>query len=322
VALLPLSLVCVDGRADGRAARLGRWTLGAGLAAGLAYLGSLIPHLSPMWDRVEALHRLPIVYPVRSVGDVLAAPRAIARENWPVYRDTLVGYVTLPVLAAAAIGLGVCLRRRLAPGVLVAAWFVVPFLAALLVPIGAYPRYLLYAGPAAVVLAGVGLDAAARGVAAGGSRAAAGAAACLVGLALVPALVRDARVVADPATARYPSRDDFQYVTGHPAGGPWPAVADELRRRTGGRAAFVVRVRAVTDVLALTLKVPTDRFVLPTDLRADVAMYAVRDSLPLPDPAGEALLLRRGPGSFRLIGTFPRPRGGPAVRLYERVTGS
>jgi hypothetical protein len=64
-----------------------------------------------------------------------------------------------------------------------------------------------------------------------------------------------------------------------------------------------------------------ERFVTLTDLRAQVALYAVRDALPLPDPAGDKLLLRRGLGSFRLIGAYPRPRGGAPVCLYERVTG-
>jgi len=37
------------------------------------------------------------------------------------------------------------------------------------------------------------------------------------------------RVLDHPITAEYPSTDDWQFVTGAPAGSQWPAVADAIR---------------------------------------------------------------------------------------------
>ena len=54
-------------------------------------------------------------------------------------------------------------------------------------------------------------------------------AACLL-LVMFPALRLDARILGDPAEARYPGVDDSQYVTGISGGAIWPAAAGPAAR--------------------------------------------------------------------------------------------
>jgi hypothetical protein len=139
---------------------------------------------------------------------------------------------------------------------------------------------------------------------------AAALAACALGvaLALSPAVLLDARVLARPATARYPGLDFWQYVAGWPAGGPWRGAADEIRRRGQGRR-VVVLVPGSYLVLRLMLS-GDDRYVLatPDSPLAAGARLAVVDSERVPvDPKGfRAELERRG---FTVVSRFARPDG-------------
>ena len=57
-----------------------------------------------------------------------------------------------------------------------------------------------------------------------------------VALLLAPALRLDARVLAHPDTARYPGMDDLQYVTGTGGGSVWPAMAGRSSAGHGATA--------------------------------------------------------------------------------------
>jgi Dolichyl-phosphate-mannose-protein mannosyltransferase len=320
VVLLPLSLLCFDWTGPDVRRRLVRWLAFAALGVAGAAAGLLVLHSSSEWHRAEVIRKIPLLYPVRSVHDALSDPTRFARENWPVYRATLAGYVTLPVVAAAIVGFVLVLRERTRLALVVGGWLVVMGVAALLLPVSPYPRHALFFVPALLALAGVGL---ARGGAAlhgalGRGRVAAGAVAAALLLVFAVALVRDARVLAHPSTAHYPDGDDVQYVTGVQGGAIWPDVADELRRRTGGRPAVVIRSKAAVDVISLLLARDGIRFVFADRRAARRATLLLRDDIPFPDVPGDALLARRGPGMFRLVREFPRPRGGTVVRIYER----
>ena len=320
VALLPLSLLCFDWTAPDVRRRLSRWLAFAALAVAGAAAGLLILHSSSQWHRAEVIRKIPLLYPVRSVHDALSDPTRFARENWPVYRATLTGYVTLPVLAAAITGFVLVLRERTRLALVVGGWLAVMGVAALLLPVSPYPRHALFLAPPLLALAGVALarGGAALYVALGRGRGAAGAVAAALLLVFALALVRDARVLAHPSTAHYPDGDDVQYVTGVQGGAIWPDVADELRRRTGGRPAVVIRSKAAVDVISLLLARDGIQFVFADRRAARGAHLLLRDDIPFPDIPGDALLAHRGPGSFRLVKEFPRPRGGPVVRIYER----
>jgi 4-amino-4-deoxy-L-arabinose transferase-like glycosyltransferase len=318
VLLLPLSLLCFDWHSPDVRRRLARWAGYAAIGLAGALAGWLLLRSSALWEKAQAIRQVPLLYPVRDVGDALSDPWRWIRENWPVYRDTFTGYVTVPVLVAGVAGFVLTVRERPRPALVVAGWFAVLLAAALLLPVSPYPRHALFLVPLLVVFAGVAL---ARGGAVlhralGGTRAAAAAVAVALALVLGPALWLDARVLAHPDTVRYPGRDDVQYVTGVQAGAPWPAVADELRRRTRPGEP-VIRSRAAVDVLSLLLE-GRNPFVFGDRPAARRARVLVRDDLPFPDPAGERLLALRGPGAFVLGAEFPRPRGGSVVRIYER----
>jgi Dolichyl-phosphate-mannose-protein mannosyltransferase len=317
VALLPVSLLVFDWTSPGVRERLARWAGCAALAAGLAGLAYLWMRSSSLWGEAEDLRKIPIQYPVRPLSSAFDDPITAIKNSAPEYRVDLVAYFTIPLLLAAAGGWVLLLRERWRLVLLLTVWIVVPFAAALLLPYSAYARHIMFLTPTLVVLAGVGL---ARGVAFaaerwGGRPLGAAAVAAGVALAFTPALVLDARVLADPAGAKYPGADTYQYVRGPSGGAIWPAVADEIRRRTGGRPTIVMKSAAVTFVLEFLLDDPDIKFVFGDDPRARRAKLILQDSLPFPDPAGQPLL---DSGRFRLVRTFHRPRDGFIVRLYQR----
>jgi hypothetical protein len=238
--------------------------------------------------------------------------------SWPLYRPAFVGYFTLPVLGAALAGAVVGLRRRRGLTLVILAWIVAPFVPAILLPISPYPRHILYLVPPIVVLAGYGLVEAARWLArrVASPRLAVALAGAGLLAAFAPALLRDARVLDHPASARYPGGDDWQYVTGPVAGSPWKGVAATLRRTARGAGAVTVKDRVGTEILELLLdNDPRYVFIFPGDRRASLARFVLTDELPFHDP-GVNRILRQG--RFREIGVWRRPRGGATVKLYER----
>ena len=318
MALLPVSLVCFDWGPADRRRRLARWAGCAALAFALGACGDLLLRTSSLYEHARELRQTSFGYPVRSVKEGLADPIKWWNVSWPLYRPALVGYVTLPLLGAAVAGAALALRRRPRIALVLLVWIVVPFGAAVLLPLSPYPRHILYIAPPIVALAAYGFASGAEWLLrrVPGPRGAALAGAGLL-LLFTPALIRDARVLAHPATTKYPGGDDTQYVTGPVAGSPWKPVARELRRRAGDRTVLVATDGAVFEILQELLGY--DRHIWfhlgVRGARARKATFVLADELPFRDVYA-AQFIREG--GFRPVFVYRRPRGGATVTLYER----
>jgi 4-amino-4-deoxy-L-arabinose transferase-like glycosyltransferase len=318
LALIPFSLLCFDWQAPDRRRRLATWAGGVGIVVVCAVIATLVLHSSSRWDQVAQIRKVPILYPVRSVHDALEHPVRWAGDTWPIYRTSFTGYLTIPLLVAGLAGLVVALRRIPGEACLLVVWIVAPLAASLILVLFPYPRHVLYLMPPFLVLAAYGLVTGARWLRArvpARGLAEVGVAAGLL-LVLGPALLFDGRVLAHPATAKYPDGDDKQYVRGPVAGSPWKPVAALLRERAAGRDVVVAYDRSVVDLLALLLdNNPRYRFAgadTPLARRAD---FVVTDELPFHDPRIDTIMRR---GHFHPILVYRRPRGGATVTLFER----
>jgi hypothetical protein len=136
----------------------------------------------------------------------------------------------------------------------------------------------------------------------------------------LPAFRLDARVLDRPATAKYPGRDDWQYVTGAPAGSQWPAVADAIRRFAAGKRVVV---------LSPTLDPSVTRLLLDDDSRyvfvggdsplAPQARLALTEEKPFILDVKALEVMQQG--QPRVIARFHRPRGGDLIELSELTPG-
>jgi 4-amino-4-deoxy-L-arabinose transferase-like glycosyltransferase len=304
--LLPLGALAFDWSLERRLRRLAAWFGSLALAAAVAGLAYSTMLLSEFYDDFRAA-QAPSVTPAHSFGDGIRDLGHWLDHNVPPYVDALVGYFTLPVLALCALGAVIALRERLRPALIVVIWAAAPIGAAVLLADVPYPRYLLTAAPPLVVFTGIGAVVLVEWIRARRGTLVAAAAALLVAL---PALAFDARVIANPNTASYPSRDDSGYATGWPAGSPWPKVADELSRRAGGGPALVVLgEHQPIAVRLLLLDAPRLTLVRLDDPRAGAARFGVENDEPLPDPPGAI--------RWRRVWSYQRPRGGETASLYE-----
>jgi hypothetical protein len=123
-------------------------------------------------------------------------------------------------------------------------------------------------------------------------------------------------VLDHPATAKYPSRDDWQYVTGAPAGSQWPAVADAIRRYAAGKRVVVLTPTADANVARLLLDDDSLYvFVSGDSPLAPEARLALTEEHPyILDVAAVEQMQRGRP---RVIARFHRPRGGDVIELSE-----
>jgi hypothetical protein len=316
LALVPLSLLCFDWSAQDRRRRLRLWLGGVGLAALMVVAAELVLRSSSRYEQLVEF-REGVFYTVRSVGDALAQPGVGWDMTWPVYRPALVEYVTLPLLGAALAGALLGLWRRRRPTLLLLGWVALPFAVAVLFTTLPFPRHIMYVLPPAIVLMAYALVQAARWLAQTlPPRAATPAIAAAAALLLLPALRFDSRVLADPATTKYPTNDDLQYVTGDGGGAVWPAVADAIRRHGRGRQVVILHPRANVDILRFLLG-PDSRyeFVLGSSPLAPRAQLALYDDTPFVDGAGVEMTKRLG---LVPVQRFERPREGASVTLYAR----
>ena len=310
--LLPLSLLCLDWRGPGLRERLARWAGCAALALAMAFATLAIMHSSSLWDDAQRIRGQPLGYPTRPLGEALDDPIGAARLNYPEYRTVLGAYFGIPLLLVALGGLAVALRERWRLALTVAGWIVAGAVAALILPISPFLRYLLWFLPIVVALIGVGL---ARGTSAlarvtGPRWAIPAVAAALLVVAAIP-LRLDARILAHPDSAHYPGRDDAQYVTGLSAGAIWPAVTREIRRQVGSGPAIVSKTQAASWVVELMLDDPDIRFVEAGDPAARRARLLLQDAGPFLDPRAIPVMQ-----SASEVIAFRRPRGDAVVRLY------
>lgn len=316
-ALIPASLLCFDWSPAGRGRRMRVW-LGS-IAIGLAGIAAaqLILRSTHYYPTFVAQRKTGF-YTVRTLSAVVADPFASWSTAWSVFRPALVGYVTVPLLLAAAGGAVVALRRWLAPAVVLLAWVLLPLLVSLTFTAFPFPRHVMYLMPPIIVFAAYGLVCVSRWTVLRVAPAALArpAAVAIPLLLLAPALIFDARVLDHPATAHYPGPDEQQYVTGTQAGSAWPALADAIRRFAAGRRVVILHPTADTNVTQFILgwDNPRYQFVPGYSPLARHAQLAVTDEIPFIDPAALYYMNR---GRASLVGRFRRANGGPAVNLYE-----
>jgi 4-amino-4-deoxy-L-arabinose transferase-like glycosyltransferase len=309
LALLPVSLLCFDWSQPGRRRRLAIWISGVAIVVLMVVAADAIQRSSAYYAERQQATKDILVWPARSTSDVLDDPFGLLADNWATYRPALLGYVTIPLLLAAAAGAGLVWRARPRLTAVLLSWILLPFAVGMLFQLRPYPRHAMFLVPPLIALAAYGLVGAAR-LARRRLPPRAALAACAAGaaLALAPAVVLDARVLAHPATARYPGLDYWQYVAGWPAGGPWRGATDLIRRRGEGPQVVVLTPGAY-DILRQSLG-EGGRYVLVTEDSplASRAQFGLFDTAGFPvDPKGfEAELTRRG---FARIARFDRPSG-------------
>ena len=310
VLLLPTGLLLLSSERQGLAMRLARWAALNALAVAIAAALHSIMRLSANYAALEAGRQQ--IYPVRSVREGLSHPLRWLEQNWPEYREALGGYLTLPLVLAAAVGLALLLRERTRHALVLLAWIVVPLGANVLVAEIPFPRYLVLCLPPTLALAGVGLvrTFAAVGRVAPGRQALAVAA--VATLTLLPAAAYDVAIVADPGGVTYPSLDDEQFVSGWAAGTGWEELADELEARARGKPPTVVLGDGYSPWIQLRFRDTSMQLLVDSDPRALDASFAIENGYGLPR-------LTDPPIHMQGVQVYKRPHDGTPLVLYQRV---
>jgi 4-amino-4-deoxy-L-arabinose transferase-like glycosyltransferase len=333
IVLLPLSLVRFDFSADGRSQRVKVWAGAVAISLLGVVFAEVLLRSSGYWATYEAVRKSPL-YTVRTISNVLNYPfNLFTQDAWRVFRTTMTGYVTLPLVAIGIVGAGLALRRRLRLTVVLLAWAIVPTAGAIFFTTYPFPRHFMSSLPPFIVLIAYAAVLGWRWVSERNWRGPGRAAYVALGvLALVPAVLFDGRVLAHPDTVRYPSFDDWQYVTGFPAGSPWPKVADAIRRHAVGSRVVIITPNADPSIVRELLG-NSPRYVftygdLPLGKRAQFAFAEVKGGT-----FGRSGMEIVRAQHFVEIGRYVRPRpcdspqplftercppGGNAVTLYER----
>lgn len=333
IVLLPLSLVCFDFSREDRGRRVKLWLGAVAISALGVVFAEVLLRSSGYWSTYEAVRKSPL-YTVRSISNVLNYPfNLFTQQGWWVFRDTMVGYVTLPLVAIGIVGAAFALRDRLRLTIVYLAWAIVPTVGAIFFTTYPFPRHFLSSLPPFIALIAYAVVLGWRWVSGRGWRRIGRVAYVALGvLALVPALLFDGRVLAHPASVRYPSYDDWQYVTGFPAGSPWPKVAGAIRRRAVGPRVVIITPNAdptiVRDLLGNNPRYVFTTGDQPLGKQAQFAFTEVKGGRF--DQGGMEVVRAE---HFVPIGRFVRPRpcdspkpvftepcppGGNAVVLYER----
>jgi hypothetical protein len=303
--LWPLSLLRFDWTGERRAARLLRLAAYAALALLTALSIRSVLQFSERWDDFVAARERPFAAP--GFGEWLRDPFGRVGENAGPFVEVLVGYLTLPLLAASFAGLVVGLRRRSTLALLVGLWALVPWGAAVLLAGTPLPGYVHLPALALLVLAGAGIAAGVESLRAGRG---VWAAALLVALVLLAPALRSATIVAAPAEARYPGVDDVRFVTGSAAGTGWAEIRDELLVRAPPGPQVVLRGANHNPWLEFSLRDDARfRFVDPVEPDAARALFTVANGEPPP--------AREGGLAWRQAAEALRPRGGTPLVLYE-----
>jgi 4-amino-4-deoxy-L-arabinose transferase-like glycosyltransferase len=299
--LMPAALLVFRWGEPSRGRRLAAWFGANVVAAATAGIGYSILRLSDLYDDLGTARESIHMY--RTPSDALARPWHWLWVNGPDFASAYVRYTTLTLFVAACAGLALAWRRDRGFALLLALWVLVPFGISSLEALIAYPRYVVDAAPPLLPLAAVGL----LGIverARTARRLQLGL--VVAGLLVVPALVADARFVADAARTTYPGLDDTQFATGWAAGNAWVALEDELaRRRPDGVLVGDYGLSSPLPDLDGRGVVLADG---PSD-DADKAPYVVDNGAAPPPPAV---------GELREVWRYDRPRHGTPLVLYER----
>jgi 4-amino-4-deoxy-L-arabinose transferase-like glycosyltransferase len=315
-ALWPLSLLLVDWSRPALVGRLARLAGLALLSAVASYAIFSILRLSEFYDDLGRTRGE--LYPVHSLSDALSTPVAWLEQNWPAYREVIVGYVTPAVIVAAAVGVGLGLRlwRQARLTTIFTAWTLLVLITAALLADAPYPRYVHMAVPPLLVLAGAGCVWTADVVAAWlrRSRGRAGLAPysllVVLGVVLLHPLLFDVRLVGSATAVSYPGLDDEQFVTGWAAGTGLKDAKRELESRAGQSGTVVVVLGPQSPSwLTYTLRNDPRFSFVSSDSEEPSALLAIENGVPLP--------ARSAPLTWRPVRTIERPRNGVPIVLYE-----
>ena len=310
--LVPLGLLLVDWGRDSLAARLVRWIASVALAALIAAALYQVLRLTPLYGGADEARE--IYFTSHGIGEFLDMPGRWIRDNWTSYRLAYRGYLTIPLVLAAAVGFAVVVRRDVRLGLFALGWAVLPVAAVVALADEPYVRWLYVAVAPLAAFVSVGVAAIGRWVGEEVGRRAPTwhrpAVAATVCALVLPAVVWDVETLGDPVGRVYPGHDDVDYVLDFSAGGPWSAVARELERIPGPTR--VATSGQAFDNLALSLR---DR---PLEL-ADVGERVAHPTFVL--GIENKGMLAPGPGSlaWEPARTFERPRDGVPVRMARRV---
>jgi 4-amino-4-deoxy-L-arabinose transferase-like glycosyltransferase len=311
--LWPMSLVLFDWSRRALAARLTRLIGLAVSSTAVAFAIASILRLSEFYDDLGRLRKE--LYPVHSISDALSTPGAWLEQNWPPYRDVIGTYVTPAVILAAAVGVGLGLRRQAPLTSILVVWTVFPLVTAALLADAPYPRYVHVTAPPLVVLAATGCvwtaDALSASLRASTRRGLAPFALPLVvGLVVLHPLLFDLRLVVNPTSVTFPGLDEDQFVTGWPAGTGLKAMKRELETRAGQSGATVVLLGPqAPSWLSYTMRSDARFRLVSSDSDDPSALLALENGAPLP-PRSESL-------AWGAIDRIDRPRGGVPLVLYE-----
>ena len=141
--------------APGRNRRLAAWLGASAVAVVLGGILHSVVRLSNLWSQQTSIREA--VEPTHSISAGFSDLGTWLDQNLTSYESVLADYLTVPLVVAAVVGLGLALRRRTGFGLLLLAWVVLPIAAATLVAGVPYPRYILLSGPPLCVLAGYGI---------------------------------------------------------------------------------------------------------------------------------------------------------------------
>ena len=308
--LAPLGALLFDWSREGPGRRVARWLGVLALAGLVAWLLYQVIRLSALWPglpeaREHALAR-------HSLGEFLDRPGFWIDLNWTYYRLALRGYLTIPIILAGAVGVGLVLRGAWRTGLFLLGWVLLPMAAVLALAGEPFVRWVLVSIQPFVVFAGVGavwlVRAAARLALRFGPRAASAAAVVVVVALGLPSVVWAAHTIADPLWRPYPGRDDVDFVQAYSAGGPWDALVDQLERVPGPLRVSTIGNGLEYLLIALRREPITFELAAQRDPRALFAIQNTRDPL----PAGPA------PLAWRPVRVWQRPRDGLPATLSRR----
>jgi hypothetical protein len=310
--LVPLSALVFDWSRPALWRRLFTWVGGLAVALLMAAVATRVLLLSDLADDLTTARQL---LAQNSLAEALGDPDRWISQNWPPYRNVIHVYLTSPLVVAAAIGLGLMLRRAWRTGAFLALWTLVPLVGLVLLSSTPYGRWLVIIAPQLVLLAAYGLVETIRWLARVELRRGVTqvVVTVAVSIALLPALIFDARLLVAPTAQPLPRIDDEAYVTGYPAGTPWPTVAEWLRGLAGPGPVVVAAGPFCCGALPLELRHERTLSITPIeDQDVPEALFAIENGIPLP-PRADGMTWRR-------IRTYERPRSGAAAHLYESGT--
>jgi hypothetical protein len=307
--LLPFSLVYFPFRSS-RRLRLGAaWIGNAAVALFMAWaatlpmqLGSAYQHLAATQASLGNLH---------TWAQIRAHPLRYFNESWPSVHRELTDYLTYPIVALAVIGVVLGLRRRPRLTALVFVWAAAQVGSAIWLAGNLYPRYLVPAVPFILLLAALAIDelvGLAQAAWGSGRRVIIGCVAAGVAL-LVPALVFDAQLSYDPASAPYPAADKDAYITNYTSGFGIEKAVDELQLISGGKPMTVltdpITANIPLEVLAAERGVSISwSWVGRGDAQSAVALVVNGTAIPA------------GVGPLHRIWTYTRPDHGTPLEIY------